>query len=91
MLQEYFKIVKNKKTANELVKVSDIFEVINQQVGQSLVSKRFRQHYNFVTLYENLLTGWLLLEYNTVEMKKATFSFNKNKIFYKEEFFVWRA
>jgi len=57
MLQEYFKIVKNKKTANELVKVSDIFEVINQQVGQSLVSKRFRQHYNFVTLYENLLTG----------------------------------
>ena len=91
MLQEYFKIVKNKKTANELEKVTDIFEVINQQVRQVLISKRFHQYYNFVTLYENLLTSWLLLEYNTVEMKKATFSFNKNKIFYKEEFFVWRA
>ena len=91
MLQEYFKIVKNKKTANELEKVTDIFGVINQQVCKTRISKRFRQHYNFVTLYENLLTIWLLLEYNTFEMKKETFSFNKNKIFYKEEFFVWRA
>ena len=30
MLQEYFKIVKNKKTTNELEKVTDILEVINQ-------------------------------------------------------------
>ena len=30
MLQEYFKIVKNKKSANELENVTDIFEVINQ-------------------------------------------------------------
>ena len=30
ILQKYFKLVKNKKTANELAKVTDIFEVINQ-------------------------------------------------------------
>ena len=30
MLQEYFKIVKNKKKANELENVSDIFGVSNQ-------------------------------------------------------------
>ena len=32
ILQKYFKLVKNKKTANELAKVTDIFEVINQYV-----------------------------------------------------------
>ena len=30
MLQKYFKIVKNKKSANELEKLTDILEVINQ-------------------------------------------------------------
>ena len=57
MLQKYFKIVKNKKSANVLEKVSDIFGVINQHILAMLVSKRFLQHYNCVTLYENLLTG----------------------------------
>jgi len=56
MLQEYFKIVKNKKSANESEKVSDIFEVISQNILCKLVSVRFPQHYNYVTLYENLLT-----------------------------------
>ena len=56
MLQKYFKIVKNKKSTNVLEKVSDIFGVISQDIDEMLVSKRFLQDYNFVTLYENLLT-----------------------------------
>ena len=56
MLQEYFKIVKNKKSTNVLENVSDIFEVNRQEIDDKLVSKRFLQHYNYVTLYENLLT-----------------------------------
>jgi len=57
MLQKYFKIVKNKKSTNVLEKVSDIFGVISQDIDEMLISKRFLQDYNFVTLYENLLTG----------------------------------